>query len=336
MVELPGRVTEPDDQEPAAKAAPSPGSRAYIEMLIRAAQLYYRLHLTQQQVADRLGITRSRVSRMLGEAERIGIVQISITNPLTGSDELERPLRERFGLKAVRVLPCFSSDHVEVSRLLGGEAADLIDQLLEPGMCVGIGRGVSVYWTVQQLRLRLLNATVVPLSGGVGQVDREFQVNGMVQVAASRLGGQGLYLYAPAVATSPEQKAAFLGDRDARAVLEAWSRLDLAVVGIGVPNPPYNPTYARMVEEWLGADPLFPEVVGDIGLRFFDREGRVLLPREDVLLTVPLEQLRSVRYVVGVAGSPFRARAVAGALRGGFVNVLVTDEETARQVLALA
>ena len=306
------------------------------EALVHVAQLYYQLHLTQQQIADRLRTSRSRVSRMLSRAESAGIVEISVHDPFAATESLAQRLSERFGLQRAVVVPCYTTDAAEVNRLLGTEAARLLHELLRPGAHLGVGRGLSVYWTVNSLRPEPLAATVVALCGGMGEADAQFQVNGMVQTAASTLGGRSVYLYAPATVPSADLKAAFLSGREAQDVLSAWSHLDVALIGVGVLNPPYNPAYTKAVQEWLGDDPAFDRVVGDIGLWFYDQEGKVLLPREDVLVSISVEQLRTAGCVVAVAGNVFKARAILGALRGGLINALVTDQLTAERVLHLS
>jgi deoxyribonucleoside regulator len=42
-----------------------------------------------------------------------------------------------------------------------------------------------------------------------------------------------------------------------------------------------------------------------------------------------------IAQVIGVAGGEAKAEAILGALRGGHVNVLVTDDAAARKLLAL-
>lgn len=78
-------------------------TRQHIEKLIRVSQMYYDEGLNQSQIAGEVGYSRSSVSRMLTEARETGIVQITIGHPLQRLQSLEENLRNKYGLKTVRV-----------------------------------------------------------------------------------------------------------------------------------------------------------------------------------------------------------------------------------------
>jgi len=74
--------------------------------------------------------------------------------------------------------------------------------------------------------------------------------------------------------------------------------------------------------------------VGDILSHFMDKNGRlVAMDQEGRLMSTGLEDLRKLENVVGVAGGPSKADAILAALRGGYLDVLITDEETAQTLL---
>jgi DNA-binding transcriptional regulator LsrR (DeoR family) len=69
-------------------------------------------------------------------------------------------------------------------------------------------------------------------------------------------------------------------------------------------------------------------------LRFFDREGRTIRSSfEERVIGITLDQLRGVRRVVGVAGGGRKVDALLGALRGGLIDVLITDRFTAEKLV---
>ena len=59
-----------------------------LELMSRAARLYYQDDLTQQEVAAQLGVSRPAVSRLLSQARRQGIVQIRIVDPCEKNHDL--------------------------------------------------------------------------------------------------------------------------------------------------------------------------------------------------------------------------------------------------------
>jgi DNA-binding transcriptional regulator LsrR (DeoR family) len=74
--------------------------------------------------------------------------------------------------------------------------------------------------------------------------------------------------------------------------------------------------------------------VGDINLHFFDRRGqRLVTPLDGRVIGMELEQLKQVRRCVGIAGGEGKAEAILGAVSGGWVHVLITDELAARHLL---
>jgi DNA-binding transcriptional regulator LsrR (DeoR family) len=120
--------------------------------------------------------------------------------------------------------------------------------------------------------------------------------------------------------------------------LETLNEVDIALVGIGAATPSSHLTqgvnffsdeqFARARE--LGA-------VGEINLRFLDKDGNpVRSELDDVIIGVELEQLRRAERRIGVSVGSRKHPAVLAALRGGWVNVLVTDIDTATFLLEKA
>ena len=73
------------------------------ELLADVAEMYYLEDKTQAQIAKRIGVTRSMVSRMLSDVRRLGIVKIQISRPLQFDRELEAALIARFHLRGACV-----------------------------------------------------------------------------------------------------------------------------------------------------------------------------------------------------------------------------------------
>src|SRR5438552_15469213 len=73
--------------------------------LAKVAQLYYLDDLSQQEIAERLGTTRSNVSRMLKAAKQAGLVEIRVVHPTQRDRELEAALKRRYRLQEARVAP---------------------------------------------------------------------------------------------------------------------------------------------------------------------------------------------------------------------------------------
>jgi len=74
--------------------------------------------------------------------------------------------------------------------------------------------------------------------------------------------------------------------------------------------------------------------VGDISLHYYNASGvDVLEPSENPVIGMTLNQLQHCEHVVGVAGGIDKVEAIKGALRGGYIDVLITDRVTAEAIV---
>jgi deoxyribonucleoside regulator len=306
-------------------------------LLAKVADLYHLRGLTQQQIADRLGLSRPAVSRLLTRARAQGIVRIDIAFPEAGHRALERELEERYGLREAIVVTGRSESPTATRRVLGRAAARYLGRRLRGGERIGISWGTSVQATVEQTARRRLRVTVVPLVGGVGQVTPGIHANELASRLADRLGGRVHLLHAPALLARRDVRTALLSDPGVRDALDLARRSEVALVGIGaliasstlVRTGYFTPDDLKALRH-KGA-------VGDICTRSYTRDG---LPADGVLdrriLAVDLDDLRRIPTVIAVAGGLEKAEAIDGALRGRLVGVLVTDHLAARAVLRMS
>lgn len=306
--------------------------------LVKVARLYFQDGMSQQEVARAIGTSRSNVSRMLSAAQERGVVQVRIVDPAGRDGGLEKAMAEAFGLAEVRVAafePGMSG--LDKVGMLG--ARWLLDYLRD-GQTLALSWGTALQrlvWSVTSDRGR--EVEIVQLVGGLSPVATASTGQELVRELAVRLGAAYRYLHAPALLNTPGASAALAAERSVAEALNAARRADIALVGIGATGHGSSENIVREMHlsdaeraEFLAAAP-----VGDICARFFDVHGRpVHGPADDRVLAVDLEDLRRIPTVVGVAAGPEKAPGVLGALRGGFIDVLICDSGAARGVLAQA
>ena len=310
-----------------------------INTIYVTAHLYYERKLTQKEVATELGMSRPTVSRLLGRAQREGIVQITVREPGRRDSGLESLLTEALGLDTAFVVP-------EVFRIARAREILLARGALEvlrehPGRInkVGLGWGRSVFAfveAVEQGQLSLGNTVeVVPLIGGSGQNHYVFQSNEIVRRAAEALGARARLLHAPALVSDGRVVATLLRESSIRSVWETWQELDVAIVGIGRPSDPaIGPQYEA---EYLQNEALVEAAVGDICAHYFDAGGRPAAEQYDSrLVAIDQDGLKRTSLTIGMAGGREKAAGIVGAARARLINALVTDEETATRCLQLA
>jgi len=308
------------------------------DLLVRAARLYYQQRLSQDEVARALGTSRSNISRMLAAAQEQGIVEIRINDPAGRDPELERALVEQFGLEDAVVALRPSDPSIRPLDRVGALAWAWLRQELRDGMTIALSWGrtlQAMVWSITDESP--LSIDVVQLVGGLSSVASEITGQELVREMATRLGARYRYLHAPAIFQTPAARDTMLAERSVADALDTARRADIAVVGIGAVNAGSSSAILRSVgltdDERRAFEQAAP--VGDLAARFFDIEGREVRGAvHDRVLAVTLDDIREMPVVVALAAGREKVDGVLGALRGGFVDVLVTDVAAARGVLS--
>ncbi len=306
--------------------------------LARIASLYYDHGKTQQEIAEEIGVTRSAVSRLLAEAREKGIVEIIVHYPWRTSPQLEEALMRTFNLKAARVLVRGDKSYEEMLRGLGVLAAQYFDSILHDGMIIGISWGTALYQMIRALRPRqLAKAEVVQLIGATGA--ESVPTNGpiLAQLLCRRLGCRCWHLHAPLIVDSRAGREALLQERSIRETLQRARLADVALVGIGSTRSDlYSLLRTGYVTEEEAQRIRMSGAVGDVCAQHYSITGEWLdIDINHRVVGIDLDTLTSIDTVIGVAGSSRKGQAILGALRGGYVNVLITDDQAAQKVLAL-
>ncbi len=313
------------------------------ELLVTVASLYYELGQNQQQIADRLETSRSSVSRMIKEARDLGIVEIRIHRPVNRSYQLEQMLIDRFGLTDAYVL-LTNPEQREEERLagVGRLAASYLDRvlgLLPSGACIGIAWGTGVHAAISALSEdRNQQIDVVQILGSVGAANPLIDGPDLARLLAGKLGGRYFDLHAPVFVEQPALRSLLLNEPSMREGLQRARSVALAITGIG--------TVQEEAASFLRAGHLNPQaladlrsqgVVGETCGRFFDIHGRFeQFAINERVIGIDLPDLRQIPRVIAVARGLPKAKSILGALRGRYLTVLATDDETAQAVLELA
>ncbi|HEY3190439.1 MAG TPA: sugar-binding domain-containing protein [Solirubrobacteraceae bacterium] len=319
-----------DSSRPAA--SPEPARHGRVAAAYAAARLYFEEEMSQADIARRLSVSRSTVSRLIAEARESGIVRIEIRPPIAES-ELAGELASALGLRRVVVTPDVRAERPVA--LAGSALAEIAALDLQPGQVLLMSWGRAV-WEIASARMPPLRGVhIVPAVGGMKEPERPFRSNEIVHRAAEHSGAIAHPLHAPAVPSAGLRRA-LLADEGIAAVVSLWDRIDAAIVGIGVP-PGQPGSYTPLHVSTDAARPALTRAAGDIATRYFDLKGRpVSYPSERRLLGVDRGQLQRAATVIGVAAGENKHRAIVGAARARLVHVLVTDAPTAASALELA
>lgn len=300
--------------------------------LATIAWLYYIDGLTQAVIAERMHTSRATVGRLLQEARDTGVVRISIDPTVLATLGMSRGLCDRYGLEDALVVPRRASEEgtLSVNRRVAIAAAGYLERYLRPGVVIGFGWGDTIMHVLFGIRSESLEGvTFASAAGGIDRYTREVFATGNGIQAHLQL------IPAPLVVNSASTAAALRQDTSVSRVLELSRTAVATITGIGgtqatgssVLSGLYSPHSINSIVELGGA--------GDMLGEWFDAAGRVVpQATSDRRIGMDLAELRTMPHVIGVAAGAEKVTAIRGALLGGYLNTLITDEPTAQLLLA--
>lgn len=295
-------------------------------MLHTVAKLHYESDMSQVQIAKQLGLSTATISRLLQRARAEGIVRIEVRD-IFAPDELGAQLAERLGLKQVVAVDAPTTG---VLSALAGPLSRIVQaQGLGQGSVLVVGWGRTVSAIIDGGLPALPGVAVVPSTGGMSQHAQHFQSNEFSRRAAEVTGGVPHFIHAPYL-PAPEALDFFLADSSVQASVDLWNRIDVAVVGIGLPYGLDRPTQGASDRP----DPDLADAAGDVVRHYFDRDGQIIQWRgEGQMIAVSCQQLRATPLVIGIAVGEQKVPSIIGAARAKLISALITDTRTAEAVL---
>lgn len=308
--------------------------------MLRAAQLYYRLNLTQDEVGKRLGVSRFKVGRLLDRALREDAVRIEIVHPAARLVAVEDALVGRFGLAGAIVVDVpgtgSEADDEELARERVADAAAAHLAVLQPGGAIGVSWGRTMLALAAHLQPGWTRAAeIVQLNGAVSRSARPTRAQEVVERFGMTTGAAIRLLSAPAIVGSAELRRALEADPAVGETLTAARQAPTAIFGMGVFGPASAHVLSGYLDDTDMAALAAAGAVGDVLGRFLALDGSIALPALDErTVGLPLDDLRTKPLTVGLAAGAGRGPIALAALRTGLLRVLVADEGTAEWVLA--
>lgn len=299
---------------------------------VDAAKLYYAGGLSQAQVAERLGISRPTVSKLLSRAHERGFVTITLNDPRERGDELVQRLRERFGLTDARVVRPPAG--APLLNELGGAGAGLIEELVTDDTTLGVSWGTTMSAVAEHLRPQnRVGVKVVQLKGGHSHSERSTKDMATLAGFARAFHAETFMLPLPVIFDSVEAKEWVVRDRHIAHMLELGANVDVAVFTAGSADPESLVLNLGYLSEEETAE-LSAHAVGDVCSRFFTADGSPAAPEVDArTVGITLSDLAKRPTRVLVAGGARKAAAIRTALDMGLATHLVIDHDTASRIL---
>lgn len=308
-----------------------------VALATRAAWLYFVASLTQGEIAHRLEVTPAKAHRLIARAQRDGLVRVFVEGPAAGCPALESDLTRLYGLGTCRVTPDLGEEDVPLLAL-GHAGASYLRSQFESGRhrVIGVGHGRTLAAAVEALpRLAFPDLTFVSLLGGLPRQTRANPFD-VIHRLSERTGAEALIVPVPFFARSAADRPVLLAQGGVAEALGRAAEASLHVLGVGqVADAAFLASSGAVSHgeiEALKASGAAGEMLG----RYFDTDGRqVSSALHDRVIALDPETVRG-RELAVIAGGPGKEGAIAAILATGLASTLITDERTARRLVAIA
>jgi DNA-binding transcriptional regulator LsrR (DeoR family) len=315
---------ESDEQNPARR------------LRLRAAWMYFVEEMTQNEIAQKLGIGRVTVVRLLAAARERNEVKISIGDRLAECVEAERLLEKRFGVDEVIVVP-LSSRGADATGPVSAATGAYVSSLVRSNMRIGVGWGRTLVSSLAFMNERAVDdVSVVSLLGGIMKA-RKFNPAEFAWRFASLYQADCYLMTAPLVVDSAATRQTLIERCGLGDIFELAKSLDAVVLGASGTGPDATAHLSKFISNADRASVIKAGAVGDLLFNFFDADGKLVdHPINERVMSVPLDIIKKVPVRVLAAGGASKVQALAGALKLLRPTALITDEYTAKDVLKLA
>ncbi len=306
-----------------------------MRLRLRAAWMYYVERMTQNEIADALGVGRVTVVRLLADAVARNEVKITIEGDLSELVAIERQLERRFGLVEAIVAPVAGAA-TDRTHIVSAATGAYVSNLVRPGMRLGVGWGRTLIKSLAFMPSRQLNDfTVISLLGSISEA-RRFNPAEYAWQLSQAFGGECYLLSAPALVDSRETRDTLIEHCGLDRIFEMATKLDAAVFSVGGMTPDGTIFQSGYMTDADRRSLTAAGVVGDLLYHFYDSSGLLVEhPLNERVMSIPVETVRAIPQRILTSGGADKTAALLGAIKLAQPTTFITDELTARELLAL-
>ena len=303
--------------------------------------MYYERSMSQADIADQLGLSQAKVSRLLKQSMELGIVKITVHVPKGVHAEVEAQVEDLFGIDeciVVEVPESLMDDEDGITQALASSVASYLELIVPTLETIAVSSwSSSLLAAVNIMRPTATGVTrnIVQAIGGLGQANTQRYATRLTERLAQLSHAEPMFMMAPGIAATAEARQIIENDTACRQVLRMCDELSGILLGIG-PIPPSkmlresgNVFSDKDIEELRAAG-----AVGDVCMRFFNAAGRLVQTEfNERIIGIHSDQILKTRRRIGVAGGRRKFEAIRGALRGRWLSTLITDLGTAQRLI---
>jgi len=303
--------------------------------IVEISCLYYNEKMTQEEIAALLGISRFKVSRILKRAVEMGIVSITVNDPMSDLIDMEIELAKKYHLRKSIVVRTVGYNGETPFDQIGKVGARYLNRIVAGYKILGVTWGRTLRHMINNLEeMNAGDLTIIQLSGGMGTIEGT-DTNVLTMMLGQKLGANPLLLQSPVVVKDKHTRKALLKEKSVAEILSIARKTDLALVGIGLLDRQGLLWQSGMMEE---QDYTVLEKAGAVGAicgRCFDINGKPCVSDWDErVIGLTLKELKRIRHKVGIAFGKEKLQGIVGALNGQYLDVLITDEDVASHLLS--
>lgn len=303
--------------------------------LVKIATWYYQYGWTQAQIAQKIGISRSIISKKLQDAKELGIVEIFIKDETAYTVELEQQLEQKYGLEEVIVVATHNLGEEEAANLVAKKAAYSLSKRIARVNKLGISWGKTLrrfaneypYFTHKEL-------TIVPLIGGMGSGDVDLHSNQICYDLKRKMQCDCKYLYAPALVDDTNMKDDLSKNKYIKEVIDEGKKVDMAIIAV---SSPYANSTMREIGYITDKDieeMRYYDVVGDSNSHFYVEDGsEAKCPLNERVIGLNLDELRNIPLVATIVTGTSKEQALISALKSNLINIMVINDKMAEHIL---
>ncbi|MCL5986019.1 MAG: sugar-binding transcriptional regulator [Actinobacteria bacterium] len=304
---------------------------------LKVSRLFFEKRMNKIDIGKKLKVSRFKVARLLDDAINEGLVEIVIHKKPDNFQELEDSIEDRFNIK--RVVVCESSeDPDELKRNLGASAAKLLMEIVEDGDCIGIAWGSTLNEVLNSIprKTNLKDIICVQITGGLNQVPPEINALDLTRRISEKFNAKSYLIYAPTILDDMKSMEILVNQQGIKETIGMFSKVNIALVGVGtvLPKPSTYLYRGGFINEDDFKSIASSHAVGDINTSFYDSKGKTCSTSLDNrVIAMSHEQFKKVNYCIGVAGGKEKWEAIKAAITGSIINILITDEDTAKYLI---
>jgi DNA-binding transcriptional regulator LsrR (DeoR family) len=312
-------------------------------LVLKTAYMYYIDEMSQQSIADELDISVTTVSRLIKKAKKDQVVKYVVDSNCIKCMNLAEELKERFQLLDVIIAPQTLEDDGCISpvykrKMVALEGARYLQRIIQENDVLGISWGRIVCDMLLYLNpSHKVNTTFVTLHGKLGHCIRQ-DLEELVRGMARAFSGKNYYLVSEALAATKQDAERIRQQKNTQKVYDMFDSINISITGVGTWYPESKSILAEYgflseVEQALLRE---NKAIGDIGLRFFDKNGMECQTElSERLISIELEQFKKIERKITVAAGQEKVYSILSAIKGGLIDVLILDEKLAIELLKI-